>query len=736
MNKKIRVLHRADVINAILDIFYNAEHRIDICGNSRLPSLIISFEEIKKAIMNAKNGKYTRQRYIFEITPENIQYCKDLMKIAEMRHMNEIEANFLLNENEYLGSITLKAPLQQAIYTNVREIVEQQRNIFDTLWNRSILAEKRIKEIEEGTVHSETRIIENAQEIVEEIGRLTASSNDLCTCLTAGGMQYSYNNFFEIKKILLEKQKKGEHRGIRYISNIDRDNMNLAKILLAAGIKIRHVKNLPPMSFGVSDKEIAATIEKMEGGKNVQSLLLSNEPVYVNHFYYIFEELWKNGIDAKGRIADIEEGIESTSIEIIQNPTSSIKRAYDLIKSAEEEVLRIFSSIPAFRRQVRLGIMHLFKDAVERGVRVRILIPADQNEVIQLVNEVNLVLPQLDVGSVDKSLQSTVGILVVDRKESLIIETKDDLKDNSYDAAGLAAYSNSKPIALAYASIFDSLWKQTELHQKLSKMYEQLKTHDRMQKEFIDIAAHELRTPIQPILGLTGELLRSNNSRDRRSAAEQDELLDVIMRNARRLHRLAEDILDVTKIESESLNLKKEFFNLNDVIANTIDDIITNIVKKSQQGDLIKLAYQPHNIFIEADKARITQVISNLLNNAVKFTKTKINEEENRIISINAEKVDGQALVSIKDTGVGIDPGIMPRLFEKFASKSYQGTGLGLYICKSIIEAHGGRIWAENNNIHGERGATFTFTLPSTSKQQQQQLDMTSTTLNETNQLQ
>ena len=251
-------------------------------------------------------------------------------------------------------------------------------------------------------------------------------------------MQYSYNNFFELNKKLLNKQKKGEHKGIRYISNIDRDNMILANILLDVGIEIRHVKNLPPMSFGVSDKEIAATIEKMEGGKNVQSLLLSNEPVYVNHFYHIFEELWKNGIDAKDRIGDIEEGIESTSIEIIPNPTYSVKRAYDLIKSAEEEVLRIFSSIHAFRRQVRLGIMRLFKDAVERGVRVRILIPADQNEVIQLVNEVNLVLPQLDIGSVDKSLESTVGILVVDRKESLIIETKDDSKDNSYDAAGLA----------------------------------------------------------------------------------------------------------------------------------------------------------------------------------------------------------------------------------------------------------------------------------------------------------
>jgi two-component system sensor histidine kinase VicK len=222
--------------------------------------------------------------------------------------------------------------------------------------------------------------------------------------------------------------------------------------------------------------------------------------------------------------------------------------------------------------------------------------------------------------------------------------------------------------------------------------------------------------------GLTGELLRSNSSIDRRSAAEQDELLDVIMRNAKRLHRLADDILDVTKIESESLSLMKEFFNLNDVITNTIDNIMANIVKKSQRGDFIKLVYQPRDIFIEADKARIAQVISNILNNAVKFTEAKAKEAReggSGIINIDAEKFDdGQTLVSIKDTGIGIDPGIMPKLFEKFASKSYQGTGLGLYICKSIIEAHGGKIWAENNNIHGEIGSTFTFTLPSTSKQQ------------------
>jgi signal transduction histidine kinase len=188
------------------------------------------------------------------------------------------------------------------------------------------------------------------------------------------------------------------------------------------------------------------------------------------------------------------------------------------------------------------------------------------------------------------------------------------------------------------------------------------------------------------------------------------------MRNAKRLQRLADDILDVTKIESESLNLKKEFFNLNDVITNSVDDTITNIAKKSQGTELIKLLYQPRDIFIEADKSRITQVISNILDNAIKFSKANANKEEGvGIININAENGDdGQAIVSIKDAGIGVDPEIMPRLFEKFASKSFQGTGLGLYICKSIVEAHGGKIWAHNNT--DGKGATFSFSLPLANK--------------------
>ena len=397
---------------------------------------------------------------------------------------------------------------------------------------------------------------------------------------------------------------------------------------------------------------------------------------------------------------------EPANIEVIRNTRESIKRSFDLVQSARDEVLRIFSSITAFRRQVRLGVLHLFKESIDRGVKVRVLIPADCQQITQIINEVNLVLPDLSIRCVDKSLQNTIGILVIDRKESLIVETKDDTKDSSYEAAGLGAYYDSKPISLSYASIFDSLWKQAELYEKLSQAHEQLKIHSKMQKEFLDIAAHELRSPIQPILGLT-EILLSDKRIDR---AAQEEKLNVIARNAKRLKLLTDDILDVTKIEGHTLQLKKELINVNHIISSIVEKI------KNQMGydENVELIFSSldHNVdFVEADKARITQVIYNLLNNAIKFTKCGT-----VFIGIEEIKQDNNlqkfVVVTIKDTGTGIDSEMLPRLFEKFASKSCKGTGLGLFICKSIIEAHGGRIWGENNA--DGKGATFAFSLPMT----------------------
>ena len=291
----------------------------------------------------------------------------------------------------------------------------------------------------------------------------------------------------------------------------------------------------------------------------------------------------------------------------------------------------------------------------------------------------------MEIKPIEQSLQTRISILIVDKKYSLVVELKDDSQESSASAIGLATYSNSKPTVLSYISIFESLWR-------LSELYEKLKIQDKMQKEFINIAAHELRTPIQPILGLSQVLELDIDNKER------TQIVETISRNAKRLLRLSEDLLDVARIDSQSLQLRKEEFNIGDTISRIVGDFGTQV-----NGDVKILYDNAPNLLVEGDKDRIAQVIHNLINNAIKFT----NEGT---IKVTTEKTDGHVLVNIKDTGTGIDAGVLPSLFTKFVTKSDRGTGLGLYISKSIIEAHGGKIWAENN-LDG-RGASFTFTVP------------------------
>jgi signal transduction histidine kinase len=296
--------------------------------------------------------------------------------------------------------------------------------------------------------------------------------------------------------------------------------------------------------------------------------------------------------------------------------------------------------------------------------------------------------------------------------------------------------------------VYDRTKKLEEANKQLALANEQLKLNEKAQKEFINVAAHELRTPIVPILGLS-ELLYSQMNKNmpgdddeegRKQLLQQEqqekqqqqdflqkkkqiEKLEVIIRNARRLQILTEDILDVTKIESQALKLRLEKTNLNDLVSDIIGDY-----KRSEIGKLksnVKIRFEPYDkdsgIFVNVDRGRIFQVISNLLSNALKFTEQgSITVAIDKKISKNNND-SNQVIVSVKDTGTGIDPEILPRLFTKFATKSVVGTGLGLYISKSIVEAHGGKIWAENNinnnKLDGQtrRGSTFYFTLPSSS---------------------
>ncbi|MFL6364497.1 MAG: histidine kinase dimerization/phospho-acceptor domain-containing protein, partial [Nitrososphaeraceae archaeon] len=629
----------------------NVKKRMDIYFDYSAPSIVVEVQEYRNGYIDIRKrgGKI---RAFTEITKDNINYCKELMKLVdELRHLNGVKGGLAVSETEYMATTVLEEakPLTQVIFSSVKEVVEQGQYIFDTLWNTAIPAEQKIREIEEGVMPIRTRLLENQDEIIKEIKRKNNAATNLSICTGFGGMQMSYKYLFDSYKNVVDtyKKKVKEGSGLRWITNIDRSSLDLVKKFLQAGISIRHIKNMPPLSFGVSDKEVALTIEKMEGGKISQNFLISNERLYVNHFNSLFEELWKDGIDALERIKGIEQGIDLEDIEVIPSSAKAHDKYLNIVKSASEEILLIFPTTSAFIRQEKIGVIQLAEEAAkERNVIVRILVPAN-SLIEQIIARLIQHYPNhIGVRYIEQMLNAKATILVVDRRESLVIELKDDTKSTFVEAVGLSTYSNTKAGVLSYVAIFENLWIQSDL-------YEQLKRHDKMQKEFINIAAHELRTPIQPILGLT-QVMRSKIGD--RGREDESELLDVITRNAKRLQQLTENILDVTKIESNSLQLNKEQFNLRELIVNAVSDFKTQL----KEYDNVRLELlSKEDILIEADKTRISQVISNLLNNAIKFTQKERSEGANIIsVTLEADKNNDDkskdVTVSIKDIGIGI----------------------------------------------------------------------------------
>jgi signal transduction histidine kinase len=537
----------------------------------------------------------------------------------------------------------------------------------------------------------------------------------------------------EYKKLLSDIKKRGIK--VRYVTDITKYNVKYCRDLIEFfAYDIRHLDGIKA-NFSVSETEYFASATMVEGQTKeptipIQQLIYSNVKDIVEQQKYVFESFWNKAIPAERRISEIEEGIISGSTEVIQIPSRTKELFIDLIKSAKQEVLLLFPTVNSFLREECIGIIQLLKEAAstERKVRVRIISPTNNTIERILQNmQIDQTINFLDIQRVEETTTTsetnvnTVTILVVDRKASLVIEKVDDSKLDFVDAIGSATYSTSKPTVLSYISIFENLSNQV-------KLYEKLKTHDKMQKEFINVASHEMKTPTQAIIGYSALVQKHPEKRD--------EMLHAISRNADRLHKLTNDILDVTRIEGQTLSLNKEVINLNDLVIGLIEDFESQIQTEHSKVQILYNGPKSSNgpFLIEADRGRINQCISNLLSNAVKFTAIEGSDGDGGTVSITVRKeeknensdnhnirgVQGeQVRVSISDNGEGIHPEILPRLFTKFAIKSETGgTGLGLYITKSIIESHHGKIWAENNK--DGKGATFSFTLPLHKKQHQQ----------------
>jgi signal transduction histidine kinase len=612
------------------------------------------------------------------------------MNYVELRHMDNVKGNMAVSETEYVATAVLKSstPVTQTIYSNVKALLEQQRYFFENLWSKAIPAEQRIKELEDETPPQRTETVYGLENTIQAILRfISGTRQQLCVYASS-----SYPSMAMGAEPIIQAYqdfKKNRNGSARWITEITPSNMHHIRKLMQFA-EVRHLDGIIGNAVAVNQNECLTTIN-LKMGKNMPYAIINTVKGIVEQQRFTFETLWEKAVPADHRIREIEQDVEPQRIAVIYDAKQALELYQSLIMSAEKEIKIVFPTTNALIRQDKAGILFLLREAAAtttvKKCQVKVLMPNDEL-IHHFVHENNGISTRF----FEQEESGKATILIVDNKVSLVMELKDDHKKTFHEAIGLSTYSNSKAGVLSYVSMFESLWKQTEL-------YEELKSNEKLQKEFINIAAHELRTPTQAILGYA-ELIQMQDSN-----VNKDEALLKIMKNAQRLQRLTQDILDVTRIESQTLKLDKSKFDLRDAIATVLDDY-RNRIQNSKNVELVFLNTD-NAPFVVADKGRISQVLSNLVSNALKFTKSGT-------VSICIEEVKNddykkELIVAVKDTGAGIDADIMPRLFTKFISKSQTGTGLGLFISKSIVEAHGGRIWAENNP--DGKGATFRFSL-------------------------
>jgi two-component system sensor histidine kinase VicK len=488
--------------------------------------------------------------------------------------------------------------------------------------------------------------------------------------------------------VLKKAFEDAKRRGVKlmYVTEITKDNLSYCKQLMEMTHELRHLEGIKG-NFYISETEYLAPAALHEKGKPASQIIYSNVNEIIEHQKYVFDSFWNRAIPAEQRIKEIEEGLAPEFYEVITDPEKAAQTITDLARSVKKEALFFLPNDKALVRVEKLGLIDNVVKASQSGATVKIICPLSGVNA-EIVRRISEGAPEIQILNGNNS---PYGMYIVDGAKFIKAELRNPNAEKFSESVGFMVYSNSKTSVDSFKSIFELLWNERTLNEELEKAY-------KMQKEFINVASHELRTPIQAILGMSGLL--------KYYPEEKDELIEIIQRNAKRLQTLTANILDITRIESQTFQLEKERFNIYELLSDVIKDF-TERIKSDNKN--VRLVYDrkdtDHHIIVEADRGRITQVLSNILNNALKFT-----NEGQIIIRAHESNNKKEIIVSITDTGTGINKDIFAKLFSKFVTKSSQGTGLGLYISKSIVEAHGGRIWAENNA--DRRGATFMFTLP------------------------
>ena len=524
--------------------------------------------------------------------------------------------------------------------------------------------------------------------------------------------------------------------------------------------EIRHLEGMKG-NFEVADEKEYVAVATLHKAQPIPQLIFSNVPEIVDQQQFVFDSFWDKGIPSEERIREIEKGIVSPVTTVFNDYKKAEKKEFEMIREAKKEIQIIYSTASAFHLQEKSGTLELLKEMSNQkeNLKINMLVPIDSTvkKSLSLALLTNTTNNNIQIQDIAPSIDIKIKSLVVDSKECLIMEIKKIEEEKTNPPIGFSIYSNSIPTVLSYCSIFEMICNQSILAQEL-------KHEGEIKDDFINTAAHELRTPTQAITGyseMNDELF--DTILQNRQKMTDEELSRIIVklhehhenisRNASRLNILTNNLLDVARFESNNsgdIILHKEKVDLVKEIDHLIEIEFSHKVR--EKG--IKMNFINNNLgehcWVYSDKLRLNQILVNLIDNAMKFSKRddsinimikdsddfelNLNEtelDETNHITENGrntsddltlekrnsegerkkiEKEEEMIYVGISDTGKGISSKILPKLFEKFTTDSDFGTGLGLYITKKLVEAHGGRIWAFNNN--DGIGSTFVFSLP------------------------
>lgn len=529
--------------------------------------------------------------------------------------------------------------------------------------------------------NEKTEIVFGEDAVLNKWTQCAYNTNDeinIYADVTGHALSTSLNSYLDTLQYLKEKGVK-----IRCITEISETNIRSCKLLMDVVPDMRHLDGLRG-AFGVTDREYLATATAHQKEKPVSHAIYSNVRELIDVQKHIFETLWNKSIPGERKIKEIEDGTEPEFLEVMNDSKRSTEIIINLADSITKEALVLLPNSKSMIRLHKLGIVgKLFDASRDKNAKIRIICPInDENK--GLVDHLSIIAPNIKVLD---GTEGETGMIVIDNSKFFIAEVK-GLSNEFAKTIGFGLFSNSTAIIKSIRSFFEVLWKSDELNEKL-------KNHEKLQAEFINIASHEMKTPIQSILTYS-ELLCAEPEKN--STFEE-----AILRNASRLKLLSNNLLDLTRIQSNTLVIRKEKFDITGLISTIIDDFRNQIrINMENQNVDLKFEYGGQ-LFIRADKERIVQAVTNIVNNAVKFT-------EKGTIHVVLKNERDRVIVSVYDDGPGIDPEIMPNLFTKFTTKHHSGTGVGLYISKKIIEAHDGQIWARNRS--NGNGSIFAFSLP------------------------